>query len=65
MKTVLLFITLLFSSLALSGCTNDEGDNDLDFLTPDEEENQIQDQTQVQVQTQIQTQVQEGSRSLG
>ncbi|WP_422348846.1 hypothetical protein [Flagellimonas sp.] len=59
MKTVLLFITLLFSSLALSSCTNDEGDNDLDFLTPDEEENQIQDQTQVQ------TQVQERSRSLG
>ncbi|WP_161991941.1 MULTISPECIES: hypothetical protein [Flagellimonas] len=41
MKTVLLFITLLFSSLALSSCTNDEGDNDLDFLTPDEEENQM------------------------
>lgn len=38
MKTVLLLITVFFSSLALSSCTNDEGDNDLDFITPNEEE---------------------------
>nr|WP_299385814.1 hypothetical protein [Allomuricauda sp.] len=41
MKTVLLFITLFFSSLALSSCTNEESDNDLDFITPDEEENSV------------------------
>ncbi|MCL6265009.1 hypothetical protein [Flagellimonas myxillae] len=59
MKTVLLFITLLFSALALTSCTNEEGDNDLDFLTPEEEENQIQNQTQVS------TRVQNKSGSLG
>ncbi|SNZ01632.1 hypothetical protein [Flagellimonas pacifica] len=38
MKTVLLFIMICFSSLALSGCTNEEGENDLDFINPNEEE---------------------------
>ncbi|MGX1929780.1 hypothetical protein [Flagellimonas sp. 2504JD4-2] len=38
MKTVLLFITLIFSSLALSSCTNEESENDLDFINPNEEE---------------------------
>jgi hypothetical protein len=37
MKTVLLFITICFSSLALSSCTNEEGENDLDFIKPNEE----------------------------
>ncbi|SHG91718.1 hypothetical protein [Flagellimonas flava] len=44
MKIVLLFITLFFSALALSGCTNDEGENDLDFISPDEEENVVSQQ---------------------
>lgn len=48
MKTVLLFITLFFSLLALTGCTNDEGENDLDFIIPEEEENKIQSQVLVQ-----------------
>ncbi|WP_168796305.1 hypothetical protein [Flagellimonas onchidii] len=38
MKAVLLCIAVLFSFMALLGCTNDEGENDLDFITPDEEE---------------------------
>ncbi|MEO9511924.1 MAG: hypothetical protein ABJN84_11400 [Flavobacteriaceae bacterium] len=37
MKTVLLLITVLFSSLAVTSCTNDEGDQDLELLNPDEE----------------------------
>lgn len=46
MKTVLLFVTLFFSSLALSGCTNEEGDNDLDFITPEEEQNTTSEQVE-------------------
>ncbi|WP_420604300.1 hypothetical protein [Flagellimonas sp.] len=41
MKTVLLFLTIIFSSIALMSCTNDEGDNDLDFITPNEEEESV------------------------
>ena len=41
MKTVLLFLMIIFSSLALMGCTNDEGENDLDFITPNEEEESV------------------------
>ncbi|MCL6272490.1 DUF3836 domain-containing protein [Muricauda sp. 2012CJ35-5] len=41
MKTVLLFITLFFAGMALSSCTNEEGENDLDFITPEEEENSL------------------------
>ncbi|MEX0313745.1 MAG: hypothetical protein AB3N18_06175 [Allomuricauda sp.] len=38
MKAVLLCIAVLFSFMALLGCTNDEGENDLDFINPNEEE---------------------------
>jgi hypothetical protein len=38
MKVVLLLITVLFSSMALSSCTNDEGEGDLDILTPNDEQ---------------------------
>ncbi len=38
MKTILLLISIAFTSFAVSSCTNDEGENDLDFITPDEEE---------------------------
>lgn len=37
MKTILLLLTVAFSSLALSGCTNDEGE-DLDVVIPNDEE---------------------------
>ncbi|MEM9000000.1 MAG: hypothetical protein AAGB24_07025 [Bacteroidota bacterium] len=40
MKTILLLLTVFFTGLALTGCTNDEGDNDIDVITPtDDEEN--------------------------
>ncbi|MEW2922822.1 hypothetical protein AB1A65_15215 [Muricauda sp. ANG21] len=38
MKIILLLITVLVSSLAVTSCTNDEGDNDLDYLAPNDEE---------------------------
>ncbi|WP_222984859.1 hypothetical protein [Flagellimonas meishanensis] len=38
MKTILLLISLIFTLLAVTSCTNDEGENDLDFISPDEEE---------------------------
>ncbi|WP_420320157.1 hypothetical protein [Flagellimonas sp.] len=38
MKTVLLLITVIFSSLVFLSCTNEEGENDLDFISPNEEE---------------------------
>ena len=38
MKTILLLISIAFTCFAVSSCTNDEGENDLDFITPDEEE---------------------------
>ena len=38
MKTILLLISIVFTSFAVTSCTNDEGENDLDFITPDEEE---------------------------
>ena len=41
MKTILLLITVSLSSLALVGCTNDEGDSDLDIITPNEEETSV------------------------
>ncbi|AWX43765.1 hypothetical protein HME9304_00756 [Flagellimonas maritima] len=37
MKEVLLIITVLFSSFAVTSCTNDEDDQDLEILTPEEE----------------------------
>lgn len=41
MKTILLSITILVSFAALNGCTNDEGEQDVDFLNPEEEETTI------------------------
>ncbi|WP_375325271.1 hypothetical protein [Flagellimonas sp. GZD32] len=38
MKTILLLVTLVMASLAVSSCTNDESETDLEFLTPDEEQ---------------------------
>jgi len=38
MKIILLLITVLVSSLAVTSCTNDEGDNDLDYISPNDEE---------------------------
>jgi len=40
-KTILLCITLIFSGLALGSCTNDEGENDLDVLLPNEDETSL------------------------
>ena len=37
MKTILLLLTVFFTSLAVSSCTNDEGE-DLDVLTPNDDE---------------------------
>lgn len=41
MKVILLLIIVLFSSLAISGCTNDEGEGDLDILIPEDEQEQL------------------------
>ncbi|MDC6366634.1 MULTISPECIES: hypothetical protein [Flavobacteriaceae] len=38
MKIILLLITVCFASMAVTSCTNDEGENDLDFITPEEEQ---------------------------
>ena len=40
MKTILLGITVLVAFVALSSCTNDEGEQDVDFLNPEEETQQ-------------------------
>ena len=37
MKTIFLLIALLFSSIALSSCTNDEGEQDVEIINPEEE----------------------------
>ncbi|MBT8186752.1 MAG: hypothetical protein HKP38_07345 [Croceitalea sp.] len=42
MKTILLLLTVCISSLALGSCTNDEGE-DIDIITPKEEEKSVQD----------------------
>lgn len=38
MKTILLLITVLFSSMAISSCTNDKGETEFDRITPEEEQ---------------------------
>jgi len=38
MKTILLLITLIFSAMAVSSCTNDESDTEFELLTPEEEQ---------------------------
>lgn len=35
MKTILLMLSLLFASMALFNCTNDEGE-DLDYILPED-----------------------------
>lgn len=37
MKTILLLLTVVFTTMAVTGCTNDEGE-DIDVLTPDDEQ---------------------------
>ncbi|MER3375082.1 MAG: hypothetical protein RIM83_10645 [Allomuricauda sp.] len=48
MKIILLLITVLFSSMAVTSCTNDEGDNDLDYLAPNDEEEFVLKETQIE-----------------
>ena len=38
MKTILLLVTLIFSAMAVSSCTNDEGDTEFKYINPDEEQ---------------------------
>ncbi len=40
MKTILLLLTVVFTTMAVTGCTNDEGE-DLDVITPNDEEEQL------------------------
>lgn len=45
MKTILLLLTVVFTTMAVTGCTNDEGE-DLDVITPNDEEEQLLLQTE-------------------
>ncbi len=36
-----LYLCTLVCSLAFFGCTNDEGDEDIDIITPNDEEEQL------------------------
>lgn len=38
MKTILLLVTLIFSAMAVSSCTNNESDTEFEFINPDEEQ---------------------------
>jgi len=38
MKTILLLVTLVFSAMAVSSCTNDEGDTEFEYINPEEEQ---------------------------
>lgn len=40
MKTILLLLTVVFTTMAVTGCTNDEGE-DLDVITPTDEEEML------------------------
>lgn len=40
MKTILLLLTVVFTTMAVTSCTNDEGE-DLDVITPNDEEEQL------------------------
>ncbi|WP_350287206.1 hypothetical protein [uncultured Croceitalea sp.] len=42
MKTILLLVALVFSSMAVTSCTNDEGEQDVEILNPDEETQEVQ-----------------------
>jgi len=50
MKTILLLLTVVFTSMAVTGCTNDEGE-DLDVITPTEDEEQLLIQSKDSVET--------------
>lgn len=41
MKVILLLLTVFFTTMAVTSCTNDEGE-DLEVLTPDEEKKRLQ-----------------------
>ncbi|NKI33179.1 hypothetical protein [Croceivirga thetidis] len=41
MKVILLLLTVFFTIMAVSSCTNDEGE-DLEILTPEEQEEQLE-----------------------
>lgn len=45
MKTILLLLTVVFTTMAVTGCTNDEGE-DFDVITPNDEEEQLLLQTE-------------------
>lgn len=51
MKTILLLLTVVFATMAVTSCTNDEGE-DLDVLTPTEEEEQLLVRTEKESQEQ-------------
>ena len=40
MKTILLLLTVVLTTMAVTGCTNDEGE-DLDVITPTDEEEML------------------------
>jgi len=40
MKTFLLYLIVLVSFFTMTGCTNDEGEQDVEFLNPEEETQQ-------------------------
>ncbi|WP_228235029.1 hypothetical protein [Allomuricauda sp. M10] len=50
MKTILLLLTIVFSSMAVSSCTNDENDTEFDYINPDEEQQATQVADTVQEQ---------------
>ncbi|MFD2101592.1 hypothetical protein [Flagellimonas iocasae] len=50
MKIILLLITVLVSSMAVTSCTNDEADSDMDFISPNDEEEVLLMGTQVDEQ---------------
>lgn len=43
MKIILLLITIFFSSMAVTSCTNDEGETEFDHITPEEEQQALLD----------------------
>jgi len=38
MKTILLLVTLIFSAMAVSSCTNDESETEFEYINPDDEQ---------------------------
>ncbi|MBO6533776.1 MAG: hypothetical protein ACE37L_02440 [Allomuricauda sp.] len=48
MKTILLLVTLIFSAMAVSSCTNDEGDTEFEYINPEEEQQTTPLKTEVE-----------------